>query len=164
MSSKILAIYDRELTETEIDNLSGVCFDMEIDEIDDDSSQRIAAAFLQEFGDDSLYKCYVFHTEELQSGMFLAGIQPEYMGRWNEEDLRKIEDMADFYENTETNVEDIGSLGSRSRDHNGAYQAIFGIPGSVNVEAADHVESQLEQDFSKIQQAIEQFFSERKLV
>ena len=164
MSSKIFAIYDRELTENEIDNLSGVCFDMEIEEIDDDSSQRIAAAFLQEFGDDSSYRCYVFHTEELQSGMFLAGVQPEYMGRWNEEDLRRIEDMADFYENTEANVEDIGSLSSRSHDHNSVYHDIFGMPGSVNVEAADQVESQFDQDFSKIQQAIEQFFSERKLV
>lgn len=164
MSSKILAIYDRELTESEIDILSGVCFDTEIEEIDYGSSQRIAAAFLQEFGDDSSYRCYVFHTEEVQSGMFLAGIQPEYMGRWNEEDLRKIEDMADFFENTETNIDDIGSLGSRAHDHNGAYQAIFGMPGSVNVEAADQVEGQFDQDFSKIQQAIEQFFSERKLV
>ena len=164
MYSKILAIYDRELTESEIDTLSGVCFDTQIEEIDDGSSQRIAAAFLQEFGDDSSYRCYVFHTEELQSGMFLAGVQPEYIGRWNEEDLSKIEDMADFYENTQSHIQDIGSLGSRAHDHNGAYQAIFGMPGSVNVEAADQVEGQFDQDFSKIQQALEQFFSERKLV
>ena len=38
MTSKILAIYDRELTQSEIDTLAGVCFDMEIEEIEEGSS------------------------------------------------------------------------------------------------------------------------------
>jgi hypothetical protein len=164
MSSKILAIFDRELTKSEIDALSGVCFDMEIEEVEEDSSQRISSAFLQEFGIDSDYQCYLFHTEEIQPGMFLAGIQADYMGRWNEEDLERIESLADFYENTETNINDLGSLYKRSRNHNADYEDIFGESGSVNLDAADEIETQFEQDYCKIREAIENFFSERKLV
>ena len=164
MSSKILAIYDRELTQSEIDTLAGVCFDMEIEEIEEGSSQSISSAFFREFCIDSDYKCYLFHAEEIQPGMFLAGIQADYMGCWNDGDLERIERLADFYENTETNIDDLGSLYKRSRNHNADYQDIFGEPGSVNLDAADEIETQFEQDYCKIREALESFFSERKLV
>ena len=164
MSSKILAIYDRELTQSEIDTLAGVCFDMEIEEIEEGSSQSISSAFFQELGIDIDYKCYLFHTEEIQPGMFLAGIQADYMGRWNEEDLAKMEILADFCENTKTHINKIGSLYKNSRNHNADYQNIFGEPGSINLNAADEIETQFEQDYCKIREALESFFSVRKLV
>ena len=98
MTTSILIIYPRKLSETEIKQISDLFSGVEVETMPDYVGKNIAMAYGVTHATQEDGYCYRIHTKTLVSAALFIGPQPIYVGKFSHKEIMQIWDMSQYFE------------------------------------------------------------------
>ena len=163
MSQYLLVIYQEKLTEQETSTLSGICNDVQIEEIDRETSNSIANGYYHRFEYDDLAYCYRFFMDQIQPGMFLIGKNPDYVGQFYRDNEMRCAELSTFCANASAHFDDIEGIGRIARNHAIHFSNVVGAKSEVDSDAAASFEQAFINDLDTARGAMEMLFEKARL-
>ena len=163
MKNYLLVIYDEELSEEDISTLSGLCDDMRIEKISDETSDLLAESYKLKFGFICIGYCYRFYREEMLPSMFLLKEHPTYIGQFDAVSEQRCIELGVLCQNACSLKEMTEGIGGMALKHSDAFKKAYGRDGDLNWEEAKRVEDTTWNDYQLIEGELNYFFEQRRL-
>jgi len=160
MSYYILTIYDQELTEDTIQQISGLCSDADVKPMLGRPNALIGGGYHGNYNLQNPYHCYYIMSETIDAQLFLLEPRPNYVGIFDDPSEFSCLLMAGLCNQLEEMIDDIKDHGMGLND---IFEKIFNHKSNFNDNAAKAHLKDLKRGLSLAKRLHKQFYKEHQI-
>lgn len=163
MKNYLLLIYNEKLSEYELNTISNLCHDNDVEEIEVASSCLIHEAFFNIYDTDSSRVCYRLFAEEFSEAIFLLEKRLLYIGKFNSKIEEKLIELANLTRDALSIVNDMNTLEWAMRKFSDKLQKRLGVPARLTSKDVKKFLDKIDLDCSFVNEKVNALFAEHQL-